>query len=39
MTNSQRVRESAVMISSTHAVGEILLLRVAAQIGKRQHRQ
>jgi hypothetical protein len=37
MTKSQRMRESAVMISSTMPSAKILLLGVSAYIGERQH--
>ena len=37
MTNSQRMRDKAVMISSTDAVGEIVLLWVAAHVLEGQH--
>ena len=37
ITNSDLNRDSAVMMSSHHAVGKILLLRIAAHALKRQN--
>ena len=37
MTNSHLIRDSPVMISCDHPVGEILLLPIAAQVLEWQH--
>ena len=37
MTNSERLRDSAVMMSTANPSEKLFLLGVAAQVGERQH--